>query len=394
MYKDLSHLNEKDLNILIQKYYSENTTVQEILQEYQLDIQPSKLYKHFPPAIFKEYKCIYCGSDMVANRTPKSYGNKYNTSDLYCPNCNHRYNDKLCNCEHCKQALLDREKAKQNLIFETYNNSEINTIPFENLTFTNKIYLGTIIRALISEDLKYIKELELSNIKLSPYDNFDFDMYRKLTKEKILLVSPFSNINAFEDSDKFPSVYYISRVKYLINISKIDNSLEKTIETIINPEYFNLDNVEEAHNLWIEIAINECIEYLMYRIYKVKFKFNPAKKTYSLFKLLLNNFSVSQIYNIIFRSVSNTSKDYLERGISKEHAANCIIGACERYANKVLMKGWNIEPFRRNYDLPQSEISEFFFNKVIKIGDLGFDIAPNIELLKSKFNNNHNINNF
>ena len=240
MYKDLSHLNEKDLNILIEKYYSENTTVQEVLKEYQLDIQASKLYKHFPPAIFKEYQCIYCGSDMIANRNPKSYGNKYNTSDLYCPNCNHRYNDKSCNCKYCQQALLDREKAKQELIFKAYNNPAIDTIPFENLTFTNKVYLGSIIRALISEDLKYIKELELSNIKLTPYNNFDFDMYRELTKERILLVSPFSNIKAFEDSDKFPNVYYLSRVQYLINISKIYNSLEKTIETIINPEYFIL----------------------------------------------------------------------------------------------------------------------------------------------------------
>ncbi|PLV58576.1 hypothetical protein [Brachyspira pilosicoli] len=387
MYKDLSHLNEKDLNILIEKYYSENITVQEILEEYKLDIQASKLYTYFPPIVFKKYECIYCKSYMVANRHSKTYGDKYYTSDLYCPNCNHRYDDKFCNCEHCKQVLLDKEISKQEMIFETYNTFSIDSIIFEKLSFINKIYLGAIVRALISEDLDYIKELELSNVKLSPYNNFDFEIYRQLTKEKILLVSPFSNINAFEDSDKFPNVYYIDKVQYLINISKIDDSLEKTIETIINPEYFTLDNVDEAYNLWIEIAINECIEYLMYRIDKVKFKFNPAKKTYSLFKLLLNNFSVSQIYNIIYRSVASASQDYLERGISKEHAANCIIGACERYANKALMKGWNIESYGRNYDLRQSEISEFFFNKVIKIGDLGFNIAPNIEFLRNKFNN-------
>ena len=175
---------------------------------------------------------------------------------------------------------------------------------------------------------------------------------------------------------------------YILNIN-YDLNLDNLIKKIINPDYYNLENINDAYNLWKDIAINECIEYLIYQIKQINFEFNPADKTYNIIELMLENFSVSQIYNIIDKSVKNASKFYLEKKVSKQHAANSIIGGCERYANRAIVEKWDLTRYRRNYDLPQSEISEFFFNKVIKIGNLGFDISPNIELLKTKFNNNY-----
>lgn len=49
----------------------------------------------------------------------------------------------------------------------------------------------------------------------------------------------------------------------------------------------------------------------------VRFDFNPGKKTIAVFNDLLDNFSVSQIYGIIYKAITNTTKFCQESDISK-----------------------------------------------------------------------------
>ena len=65
-----------------------------------------------------------------------------------------------------------------------------------------------------------------------------------------------------------------------------------------------------------------------------------------------------------------------EKGLNKKHAANIVIGNCERYTERAKINGWNLANYNRIPDLPQTILSEFFFNKVLQIGDLGFRTPP------------------
>lgn len=103
----------------------------------------------------------------------------------------------------------------------------------------------------------------------------------------------------------------------------------------------------------------------------------PSKENW-LFEIILNDFSVSQIYGIIWCSVADASKLYLEKGISKKHAANSVIGACERYAERAKINGWDLTQYNRIKDIPQSTLSLFYFNRVLRIGDMGFRVPPTI----------------
>jgi hypothetical protein len=147
---------------------------------------------------------------------------------------------------------------------------------------------------------------------------------------------------------------------------------------ILDPSYYSKSHADEALALWKEIAIAECIEYLQHQLKAVNFAFSPGEKTHKVFDIILNDFSVSQIYGIIWRAVANASKSCLERSISKKHAANSVIGACERYAENAKMNGWDLNQYNRIKDLPQSILSEFYFNRVLGIGDMGFRIPPTI----------------
>lgn len=375
MYKDLGHLNSDEMNDLIKEYYAGKST-KKILAEYNLSIPASNLYKYFPPVEFDDYKCEYCNGPLVANRKSKS-NNQYYQSDLFCPLCHHSLVHN-CQCGNCRTKRLDIQKRKYEQIHDVYS-EEITPIDFENISFINKVYLGALCKLQLSEDMKSIIPYheKRTKIPLTPSDEWTYDIYRALDDENIITVSPESAIEAFKDSDNFPNTYYIGKVIYNVNVNSSEKTDRKQLfSSILNPSYYNSNLSEQAYDLWMKIAVEECCEYLVYQLNKAQFDFSPGEKTYKTFEIILETFSVSQVYGIIWRAVADASKLYLERTMSRQHAANSTVGACERYAERARLNGWKLSEYSRIKDLPQSELSSFFFNRVLDIGELGFTMPP------------------
>ena len=238
--------------------------------------------------------------------------------------------------------------------------------------------MGALCRALCKENLFEIKPYSGSNRVLAPTNELCSQLYRSLSHDEIIAVSPTSPLEAFVvDDEDFPNRYYTYKVTYYLNLLFPVNKQDLFTE-ILAPSYYSVEYEDEALDLWRKIAVSECVEYLDYQLRKVGFDFTPGDKTYKTFEILLNDFSVSQIYGIIWKAVADASKLYLEKGISKKHAANSVIGACERYAERAKMNGWTLTEYSRIRDLPQSELSSFFFNRVLGIGDMGFKVPPTI----------------
>ena len=295
--------------------------------------------------------------------------------DLYCPICGHKPFQSHCKCENCleKERLHQIEQLEQ--IHEMY--SRVRTpVDFFSLSFENKVFLGALCRALLKENLYEITPYSRSEIVLAPTNDLRKKMYSNLIHDQVIAVSPQSPLEAFvTDSEDFPNTFYTYEVTYFLNLVFPANKQDLFTE-ILNPSYYSVDCADKALTLWKEIAIAECIEYLQYQLNRVNFEFTPGDKTYKTFEIILNDFSVSQIYGIIWRAVADASKLYLEKGISKKHAANSVIGACERYAERAKLNKWDLTQYNRIKDLPQSALSLFYFNRVLSIGEMGFRVPP------------------
>jgi len=170
---------------------------------------------------------------------------------------------------------------------------------------------------------------------------------------------------------------YAYKVVYNLNLKLPPNKRDLFAE-ILNPNYYCEEHKDAALELWKRIALSECIEYLQLNFSKVKFTFSPGEKTYTTFEILLEDFSVSQIYGIIWKAVSDAYRRYLEENITKKHAANSVIGSCERYAERAKINNWDMTKYSRAKELPQSALSLLFFNKVLRIGEKGFNVPPSI----------------
>lgn len=102
------------------------------------------------------------------------------------------------------------------------------------------------------------------------------------------------------------------------------------------PEIDNINNIIVAL-IWKEIALAECIQYLKYQMEKVNFNFNPGEKTISIFDDFSNDFSTSQVYGIIYKGITSSTRYFQEHKVSRQLAANSVIGACQRYAEKAII---------------------------------------------------------
>lgn len=375
MNTELMHLQPEQIEELMKRYYSGETATK-LISEFNIHTTASNLYRVFPPEEFLDYKCEYCGNILVAKRPSKSNINlpRYE-KDLFCPKCNHKQYT-TCRCQSCKNAEIRRNDERLENIKEAFS-GQIANVTFDELSFLEKVYTGTLCRAYLRENMFEISPHdEMSNVILTPTKELQIELYNVLIKSKVIRVSPNSAISAFDfDENNFPKAYSMNKVAYNINLKMPLNKNDLFLE-ILNPTYYSEINKDDAFELWKKIAVAECIEYLEHRLKSVGFDFSAGEKTYTTFEILLQDFSVSQIYGIIWREVANASKLYLEKSISKSHAANSVIGACQRYGERAKINKWDLKRYVRERTLPQSELSLFYFNKVLKIGDMGFDMPP------------------
>lgn len=387
IHEKLKHLTMLQIESLMNKYYN-GVKASEIIKEYNIDTTSSKLYTLFPPIICEDIICPVCNEPMYKERNSKS-SYSWNKKKPFCPICGHT-DEIICKCNYCiaereKVRKLNEERKvrilqeKREKIKKVY---DLNIVPvnYSKLNFREKVFLGALLRTSLSEDMEVILPLNDAERELAPTIGYIKEILSYLIGRGVISVDSNSRIDAFLDSNEekdieFPNVYYITMVKYRINIVG-DEEIKNILSKIINPKSFSDEDKEDALNIWKEIALEECIEYFEYQMKSVRFDFSIGEKTIAIFKDLLENFSVSQIYGIIYKSIANATKYYQESSVSKKQAANSVIGGCQRYAERAMINNWELAKYSRIKELPQSVISEFFFDRVIGVGSLGFNMPP------------------
>lgn len=387
IHEKLRHLTILQIESLMNKYYN-GVKASDIIKEYNIDTTSSKLYTLFPPIICEDIICPVCNEPMYKERDSKS-SYSWNKKKPFCAICGHT-DEIICKCNYCiaereKVRKLNEERKvrilqeKREKIKKVY---DLNIVPvnYSELNFREKVFLGALLRTSLSEDMEVILPLNDAERELAPTIGYIKEILSYLIGRGVISVDSNSSIDAFLDSNEekdieFPNVYYITMVKYRINIVG-DEEIKNILSKIINPKSFSDADKEDALNIWKEIALEECIEYFEYQMKSVRFDFNIGEKTIAIFKDLLENFSVSQIYGIIYKSVANATKYYQESSVSKKQAANSVIGGCQRYAERTMINNWELAKYSKIKELPQSMISEFFFDRVIGVGSLGFNMPP------------------
>ncbi len=209
--------------------------------------------------------------------------------------------------------------------------------------------------------------------------NYSFEIVKQLYRQDYITVHPDSPVNAFEFEDEEPSTFYLDKVLWCLNFGENPTATQDTViemERIFRTGEWPAHWFIERISLWKKLALQECLAYLAIVLSEHNLDLNPGEKTQLVFNNVLEEYSVGQTYNMIWRAGKDAAAFYMRGGVSKSHAANTVIGSIQKYADRAKAEGWDIKAYRRDWRCPESVVSQVLFNTVLKIGENGFNRPP------------------
>ena len=380
-------VSAEDYAKVVEDYYS-GLTVAQIKEKYDLPSEIRSIYKLLPDTELENSICIYC-DEFMFGKYPKKEESQGYFVDVHCKSWFHRESG-FCNCIHCKK-IRQLEKDEQERIKREELPGlvavDIDIIQFEDLNLKDKLMIGSLLRDNSFEDLDVIKPVVGSVYKFGPTEDYSEESLKYLfRKRRLLVLDPYSNPEAFTDIDLKKQTYrfYPSLVNYRLNIEPADNmSYLEMCDSIMNPEFLDQKDTEEALKLWKEIAYYECLEYYINTVEKL-FNKSPkvGPKTRMMIQDLLKDYSTSQVYGIIFSASKNVTRYQKENNLPDYRAVNMMVGSARDYGERAIANNWTIPNYHRIKTLPQSSLSKFLYSRILGIGDKGFYEKPTSKLFR------------
>lgn len=292
------------------------------------------------------------------------------------------FQNRVCN------ACIDAERQaiagkKRDLILKMRQSGENNAPDIKTLGLTSKIYLLAAIQALGDESYSIIEPLDdYPACTLSPDFVYDHKVLRHLIDDHLLLICMDTRLEAVElqEDDRFS----IDLGECAFNLA-----LDADHVTVLIDEFFDEETVKSVRQapefiaLCKEVQLNESLGFLKTILEDHKLYLSPGEKTRQVLSQCLEKFSVAQVYNFIWRAAKDAAAYYMRSPISKRQAANSVIGNISRNMERAVANDWDVKPFHRNYNLPQSSLSRIVFNMVLGTDDGGFECSLH-ELIKQE----------
>ena len=196
--------------------------------------------------------------------------------------------------------------------------------------------------------------ISLKTQKFSPTNGYTNELIN------LLLKNGYINMDAKHAKIDLWGVDY----NYLLYIKENDDTPELA-EVLINKE--------SIEKLWREINVWECIEILFYHLEELHLSFILSANLIEIIESLLEDFSLGQIYNISYSAIESALYQLRKGQLKEDNTFNYIKDVLVTKANRSLKLGYTYHNYDRPQKCSQSELSKYFFNKVIEVGDAGFN---------------------
>lgn len=386
----VSHLSDDEIEKLIKDYY-DGVKIKDIIEIYKIDCQPSS-FRKILPAIETEQVCLYCNHKLQIQYLSRNYSS-FNT-ELICPECGHEPENEYCPCNTCRERAREEKRKEQQkkdeqarkikqekeqfirevLYFKQKQERDIDTLSFEE-----RVYIGAILREGIDEGYNFIKPFSQFRTPIAPTPVLSKDITNMFYQNNIIKIYPETDFECFTDIDFENRNYsfYSNKVYWQLNLKCAYLEKVMLIDSLINPT--PKTNGYETYCLWRKIALNECLEYLLHNIETMfNITYKVGDKTNGVLNDLLNEFSVGQIYHLIYTATNKALRFKEEHCVANNHAANSIIGYMQSLGERAQNDHWNLNNYNRVKECPQSLISKFFFERILRINEMGFTQKPQL----------------
>lgn len=391
IHEKLAHLRPKQIIQLMDEYYA-GVRVKKLIEDYKVNCRPNDLHKYFPPIVLDK-KCPICGENFLKKRPSKTeienQGNPYRKIEAkkpYCPSCGH-IDDDICECAACvekrKEEQIKREAELEKMANEIkieLEKSYTGKVSVDELGFKDRIYLASLLGYGLSDDANVIKSLSECENSYSCLAEGDMDerIVDYLLKRNIIIIDTSYLVYAFKQG-KVENKY----MRYKLNVEIDDNNIG-ALQELMSPkiDFSDENNIVDAYNLWKEVAMNDCIAFLVNDMRKKKVEFCPVKKTYILIDSMLKHFSTLQVQYIIYKSIDEISSKYTKSKPKRGVFSDIVFRRMEYWDSSMTYRESELPEYRDSKKFLYNNLHGVLFSKVLGLGDKGLRCVVNIKIIR------------
>lgn len=392
IHEKLAHLSQKEIIELMDKYYHKGVRVKKLIEDYKINCRPNDLHKYFPPRVLDK-KGPICGENFLKKRPSKTeienQGNPYRKIEAkkpYCPSCGH-IDDDICECAACvekrKEEQIKREAELEKMANEIkieLEKSYTGKVSVDELGFKDRIYLASLLGYGLSDDANVIKSLSECENSYSCLAEGDMDerIVDYLLKRNIIIIDTSYLVYAFKQG-KVENKY----MRYKLNVEIDDNNIG-ALQELMSPkiDFSDENNIVDAYNLWKEVAMNDCIAFLVNEMRKKNVEFCPVKKTYILIDSMLKYFSTLQVQYIIYKSIDEISGEDTKSKPKRGVFSDIVFSRMECWDSSMTYMESELPEYRDSKKLLNNNLHGVLFSKVLGLGDKGIRCVVNIEIVR------------
>lgn len=391
IHEKLAHLRPKQIIQLMDEYYA-GVRVKKLIEDYKVNCRPNDLHKYFPPIVLDK-RCPICGENFLKKRPSKTeienQGNPYRKIEAkkpYCPSCGH-IDDDICECAACVEKRK-KEQTKREAELEKMANeikielekSYTGKVSVDELGFKDRIYLASLLGYGLSDDANVIKSLSECENSYSCLAEGDMDerIVDYLLKRNIIIIDTSYLVYAFKQG-KVENKY----MRYKLNVEIDDNNIG-ALQELMSPkiDFSDENNIVDAYNLWKEVAMNDCIAFLVNEMRKKNVEFCPVKKTEILIDSMLKHFSTLQVQYIIYKSIEEISGEDTKSKPKRGVFSDIVFRRMEYWDSSMTYMESELPEYRDSKKLLNNNLHGVLFSKVLGLGDKGLRCVVNIEIVR------------
>jgi hypothetical protein len=364
----LAHLTNEQVDELIREYYSKKKPISNLIQRFNVDCLPAQLYTLFPPEI-SSAPCPNCGSNMLRRRLSKSANRIKPKHGLRCASCDH-HEKKYCACAFCRKKRKQCTSGSSKLITQVNTSGQhhpgVSHISANDLTLEQAVSLLALMRGYGITGKQTRRSLCISKMLKAPFapsSDYGLELLNRLVEARLLIFS----------SEPYPKTIFTSKSQLALSYagqwmlsSSVSSELFNDIETRTIQCNWPSAWYEQVSELACDLALSECKEFYAFCTSERKFPDANEKIVNAMLTDLLTDFSTGQCFRIIQSGAQYAADFLVKQNTTPRHAANYMVGACQRWADKARSNAWSVTNFRRNFNCPRSIMSyvlhDFFLN--------------------------------
>lgn len=358
------------------RYYS-GVPVKSLLQEFDIQCRTSDLFRFFPPHVLR-LPCPACGGRWARPRQSResTKAGQYGSSRCRCLDCQH-VDSKLCVCPYCEGTRERQNRANAEALSAAiaefcspFHVVRPNLQGIENLGLWDATALLSLWRATTEVAPNVRTAIADSPIRFAPTSALGEVLILSLVDRGYVALNPNSPPGAFwfENGELEVDVTRSWWNVMVPNLNEIVADIERAgIECNLPGEW--LLQAAETH---LFLAEAECFAYFYHCAAERQISGEHPPRLKELISNLLVDLSVAQAFRPIWMAARSTA-DFIVRQRPPRHIAGSYMVSCaQSWIDRARAEGWDIKPFRRNFELPQSLVSRVLYDALLGIGDRGF----------------------